>query len=72
MKIADLFMELVATYRKHGWELRRALLQPATLGGLRARRTTGERHGSYGCWRRRSMRCLRLLKQMKRKKNERM
>ena len=23
-------MELVATYRKHGWELRAALLQPAT------------------------------------------
>jgi len=34
MKIADLFMELVATYRKHGWELRRALLQPATLAEL--------------------------------------
>ena len=28
---ADLFMELVATYRKHGWELRSALLRPATL-----------------------------------------
>ena len=24
-------MELVATYRKHGWELRTALLQPGTL-----------------------------------------
>ena len=31
MKKANLFMELVATYRKHGWELRRALMQPATL-----------------------------------------
>ena len=30
MSSADLFMELVATYRKHGWELRSALLQPAT------------------------------------------
>src|SRR6476469_5653779 len=27
---ACLFMELVATYRKHGWELRTALLQPVT------------------------------------------
>ena len=34
MKNADLFMELVATYRKHGWELRSALLQPATLAEL--------------------------------------
>lgn len=34
MKIADLFMELVATYRKHGWELRSALMQPATLAEL--------------------------------------
>jgi hypothetical protein len=31
MKKANLFMELVATYRKHGWELRSALMQPATL-----------------------------------------
>lgn len=30
MKKAGLFMETVATYRKHGWELRSALLQPAT------------------------------------------
>jgi hypothetical protein len=30
----DLFMELVATYHRHGWELRRALLQPATLAVL--------------------------------------
>ena len=34
MKSVDLFMELVATYRKHGWELRSALLQPATLAVL--------------------------------------
>jgi len=31
---ADLFMELLATYRKYGWELRRALLQPVTRGVL--------------------------------------
>lgn len=31
MKTANLFLELVATYRKHGWELRSALLQPGTL-----------------------------------------
>jgi len=31
MKSIDLFMELVATYRKHGWELRSVLLRPATL-----------------------------------------
>lgn len=36
MKIADLFMELVATYRKHGWELRGALMQPKTRAGLEA------------------------------------
>ena len=34
MMSADLFMELVATYRKYGWELRSALLQPATLAVL--------------------------------------
>ena len=27
-------MELVATYRKHGWQLRSVLLQPATLAVL--------------------------------------
>jgi hypothetical protein len=36
MKKAGLFLELVATYRKHGWELRRALLQPATQVELNA------------------------------------
>lgn len=30
MRKADLFVELVATYRKHGWQLRTALLQPET------------------------------------------
>ena len=34
MKSVDLFMELAATYRKYGWELRSALLQPATLAVL--------------------------------------
>ncbi|HJS22909.1 MAG TPA: hypothetical protein VJ751_00980 [Pyrinomonadaceae bacterium] len=34
MSSADLFMELVATYRKYGWELRSVLLQPATLAVL--------------------------------------
>lgn len=36
LKKANLFIELVATYRKHGWELRGALLQPATLTELRS------------------------------------
>lgn len=36
MKNADLFTELVATYHKHGWELRRALLRPATLAELQS------------------------------------
>lgn len=30
MRKTGLFMELLATYRKHGWELRGVLLQPAT------------------------------------------
>ena len=34
MSSVDLFMELVATYRKYGWELRSALLQPATQAVL--------------------------------------
>jgi hypothetical protein len=34
MRKAGLFMELLATYRKHGWELRAALLQPATRAEL--------------------------------------
>jgi hypothetical protein len=36
MKQAGLFMELVVTYRKHGWELRSALLQPATRAELKS------------------------------------
>jgi len=36
MNAANLFLELVATYRKHGWELRSALLQPATLAELQS------------------------------------
>lgn len=31
MKNADLFIELTALYRKHGWQMRRALLRPDTL-----------------------------------------
>ena len=34
MNNADLFRELVATYQKHGWELRGALLQSATAAEL--------------------------------------
>ena len=34
MKNADLFQELLATYRKHGWELRSALLRPETQAEL--------------------------------------
>lgn len=36
MNNADLFGELVATYRKHGWELRGALLQRATLAEIQS------------------------------------
>ena len=36
MDNAYLFRELVATYRKHGWELREALLQPATLAEIQS------------------------------------
>ena len=34
MNAANLFMDLLATYRKHGWELRVALLQPETIAEL--------------------------------------
>src|SRR5215210_4419860 len=34
MKNADLFMELTATYHKHGWKLRSVLMQPTTLAEL--------------------------------------
>src|SRR4029079_16232373 len=30
MSRADLFMELVANYRKYGWDLKAALMQPST------------------------------------------
>src|ERR1044072_3657894 len=30
MKIADLYTEVTSIYRKHGWQLRRALLRPET------------------------------------------
>jgi hypothetical protein len=36
MRKTGLFMELAATYRKHGWNLRTALLQPATRAELEA------------------------------------
>ena len=36
MKMADLFMELMATYRRHGWELRGALLQTGTRAELQS------------------------------------
>ena len=39
MKKAGLFMELAASYRKHGWELRGALLQPASHAELDAHDT---------------------------------
>jgi hypothetical protein len=38
MTKAGLFMELVATYRRHGWQLRAALLQPATHAELKSRK----------------------------------
>jgi hypothetical protein len=34
MSRAELFIDLVATYQKHGWELMGALLQPATRSEL--------------------------------------
>jgi len=34
MKSADLFTEMTAIYRKHGWQLRRALLRPETRAEL--------------------------------------
>jgi uncharacterized protein YjiS (DUF1127 family) len=36
MKNAGLFMELLTTYRKHGWQLRDVLLQPAARSELEA------------------------------------
>jgi len=34
MKKADLLVELIATYRKHGWQLKRVLLQPDSRSAL--------------------------------------
>jgi len=36
MKSADLFTELMAIYRKHGWQLRSALLRPETRAELQS------------------------------------
>ena len=36
MNNAYLLRELVATYRKHGWELRSVLLQPATFAEIQS------------------------------------
>lgn len=35
MKKSDLFAELLATYQRHGWNLKSALLRPETLVELR-------------------------------------
>jgi hypothetical protein len=37
MSSADLFMEIVATYRKYGWEFKAALLRPTTRAELTAK-----------------------------------
>ena|SRR5215813_2356078 len=34
MRKADLLVELIATYRKHGWQLKRVLLQPDSRAEL--------------------------------------
>ena len=36
MKSVDLFTELMALYRKHGWQLRSALLRPETRAELQS------------------------------------
>src|SRR5574338_105786 len=36
MKSVDLFTELTSIYRKHGWQLRRALLRPETRSELQS------------------------------------
>jgi hypothetical protein len=36
MKKADLFTELVATYAKHGWQLKSVLMQPSTHAAITA------------------------------------
>jgi len=37
MNTIELVREIIATYRRHGWQLRRALLRRETLAGLSAR-----------------------------------
>ena len=37
MNIIELFREIIATYRRHGWQLRRALMRRETLAELSAR-----------------------------------
>ena len=34
MKPLDLIQEIIATYRRHGWQLRRVLLRPETRAAL--------------------------------------
>src|SRR2546425_11250083 len=34
MKTLELIKEVIATYQRHGWQLRRVLLQPATLADI--------------------------------------
>ena len=36
MNHSDLIKEIVGTYQKHGWQLRRVLLRPETRAGLDA------------------------------------
>lgn len=36
MNHSDLIKEIIGTYQKHGWQLRRLLLQPETLAELQA------------------------------------
>ena len=36
MKPLDLIQEIIATYHRHGWQLRRVLLRPATRSALAA------------------------------------
>ena len=38
----DLIKEILATYEKHGWRLRRVLLRPETRAGLRDESWTGD------------------------------
>jgi hypothetical protein len=37
MDTPELIQEIIATYHKHGWELRRALLRPETRAALAAK-----------------------------------